>query len=570
MGVIYKIKPEVINFILEEKKANPIISCRGITSLVEQKFQLKVSKSSINSIIKKEGLSLSVGRRQRKRRRKTAISSQLPELPVTNPEPPSVPLITLQHIVQQPVTQEQNLPPVIASELAIPLPISLVEVSEVEEPQEIEYTGAILLNATDYLLGGSYYFSDAIKTRLIRQDDDLAAKTEALVCMPIFEGDKESQGSILCPSLNKKFNLELMLSYLNDLQSVSTISSDLARIMKSILREVRCIKVNLSDGGILYLDGQLHTVWSTPHIPHDFSTTLLESKGCINRYFHGNSPFIFFMAPGYDIPTREFFNFISSLDSKTKSISHLTLYDNNFEELEVISLNTARKQTYVFGVWPWQFVEQRKIKKIGEFKPMFAKLLNKEIYAAEAEIELTQPNILQTVTLKGAAIKTAPSEKARLIIVSNLAEEAGDPSQWINLYLSHWPNFEEAFNDYSRKIELFTYTGTSGRFFSTDMLDLEAQNSTDTKSVFNRYLEALDLYVKRHFLPAGYENKDFPTIKEQFYNLKVVMRKEKNQLTIVFKPPRNFQFLKDLEYSCRRLNEREITTAGKIRLWFTT
>ncbi len=524
MGVVYKLTPEVINFIIEEKKTNPVVSCRGITALVEKKFQIRVSKSSINSIIKKQGLSLPVGRRQKKRRRKPAP------------------------VAHELLTKVQEIGD---GSLREPSPISS-PISKAEEFKETESTGTILLKAADYLIGGSFYFSDAIKGRLDRKDEDILAKTEDLIYMPLSEQATE----------------ESILAYLNELQSVKSIYLDLFRIISTTLQEVRCVKVNLSDGSILYLDGQLHTIWSTPHIPHDFSTTMYDIKSYINKYFHGDSPFIFFMAPGYDVPTKEFFNFISSLDSKTKKITQLTLYDNNFEELEPLTLNLVKKQFFAFGLWPWQFVEYRKVKKIGEFKPFYAELLNKEIYVAEIEIELTQPDIYQSVTLKGSALKTSLTEKTRLIILTNLADEGAAPSQWLNLYLSHWPNFEEAFHDYSRKIELFTYTGTSRKFFSTEMLDLDRESSSDIKTIFNKYLQALDLYVRWHFLPSAYENKDFSTTKENFYSLKTLLKKEKDRLLVTFKPGQGFQFLKDLEYACHRLNEREITTPQNLKLWF--
>ena len=52
MGVIYKIKPEVKNWIIEKKRTAPALSCRGLVSLFENEFNLKISKSSINYIIK--------------------------------------------------------------------------------------------------------------------------------------------------------------------------------------------------------------------------------------------------------------------------------------------------------------------------------------------------------------------------------------------------------------------------------------------------------------------------------------------------------------------------------------
>ncbi|MDI6759108.1 MAG: hypothetical protein QMD94_05505, partial [Candidatus Omnitrophota bacterium] len=63
MGIIHKLKPEIIDFILKQKKININISCRELSSLINDKFQKEVSKSSINTIIKNIGLSMSVGRR---------------------------------------------------------------------------------------------------------------------------------------------------------------------------------------------------------------------------------------------------------------------------------------------------------------------------------------------------------------------------------------------------------------------------------------------------------------------------------------------------------------------------
>ena len=63
MGVVHKLKQEVIDFILAEKKTNPQISCRRLAEVIQEKFQLEVSKSSVNSVLKNAQLSSAVGRR---------------------------------------------------------------------------------------------------------------------------------------------------------------------------------------------------------------------------------------------------------------------------------------------------------------------------------------------------------------------------------------------------------------------------------------------------------------------------------------------------------------------------
>ena len=68
MGVIHKLKPELSEFIIFQKKNNPSLSCRKITSLILEQFKTRVSKSSINKVIKEAGLSAPIGRTPKKKR----------------------------------------------------------------------------------------------------------------------------------------------------------------------------------------------------------------------------------------------------------------------------------------------------------------------------------------------------------------------------------------------------------------------------------------------------------------------------------------------------------------------
>jgi hypothetical protein len=273
------------------------------------------------------------------------------------------------------------------------------------------------------------------------------------------------------------------------------------------------------------------------------------------------------MPPGYDSPTKEFFDLLFSLDNLGKDIYRLTLYGNNFEELETIQLERAKKHLFIFGLWPWQFTEYRKAKITGEFTPFHFAPLKKDLYLAPIEVELTQTNINQSVTLKGCAIKTSLNEKIKQLILSN---HELNIEKIAELYLNHWPNFGEAFQDFSHKIELFTYTAQSQRHFSTKGLNLGKGPSPDIKILFDTYLKALDLYVKWHFLPTGYEETDFSALRERFYALKAISKEENDHILITFQPPEGYLFLKELDYACRRLNEREIISLAKNkRLWFT-
>src|SRR3989304_4835074 len=64
MGVIHKLKKEVIDFIVVKKKKNVALSCRQLAFLTMEKYQTRISKSSINAVLKQAQLSSSVGRRR--------------------------------------------------------------------------------------------------------------------------------------------------------------------------------------------------------------------------------------------------------------------------------------------------------------------------------------------------------------------------------------------------------------------------------------------------------------------------------------------------------------------------
>ncbi len=67
MGVIHKLRPEVKEFILEKKRLEPGLSCRTIAVLVFDKYKIKLSKSSANSLFREAGLSMPVGRRPKQK-----------------------------------------------------------------------------------------------------------------------------------------------------------------------------------------------------------------------------------------------------------------------------------------------------------------------------------------------------------------------------------------------------------------------------------------------------------------------------------------------------------------------
>lgn len=58
----YKLTEEIKQFIIQQKNLNPQVSCRGLMPLIREHFQVDLSKSLINTVIKESNLSNPKGR----------------------------------------------------------------------------------------------------------------------------------------------------------------------------------------------------------------------------------------------------------------------------------------------------------------------------------------------------------------------------------------------------------------------------------------------------------------------------------------------------------------------------
>jgi len=637
MGVIYKLEPKVIDFILAQKKENPALSCRKLVESIKGSFQLEVSKSSVNKVLKNSGLSMPVGRRKTKRKytlkeqiagtisgtkslpKETMLPAQeekplleekppqppkeeIPQpiekpVPEPIPEPPAEKLVG--EIIKEPVPEPtQELPPMPAEELRkkleklIPVaeaaqkPAAIeekpadkerpkeepaqppeIEISpappEEELPAELECTSVMLLKAADALIGGGRSIAQLIQNNFGKRIDDVAALAEGLIYLPLLkkDGDEKSLRKNWA-LLGRKVSLSRIDELLKALQKRPGIAEDIRKALPGILKEVRCIKVALSNGNNVYLDGQMHSVWSNPYIPYDFSSTLPEVKSSIAQCFNDGRLFALFMAAGYETPTEEFFNLLLSLDFLDKKITKIAPCDQKLEEIESLKPQKEIARNYLFGMWPWQFTSCRKVRDVGQFKAYKHPVTSEELFLADIELELSQPAINKTITFRGCSVKRNPADRVKLVILGNLPPDR--PAEEIaQVYLSRWPNIEEGLQDYSKKVELFTYSANSQHIPLADKLPTAEGIAGDAGRLINEYLKILDLYVRRYFFPAGFENKGFDEMLKNFYCLDCRLKINPDTLIAAFSPEETCPYANELAYACRRINERELFINGR-------
>lgn len=158
MGVIYKLKKEVIDYILDQKRVDPDVGCRQLAQKVGDKFQIFISKSSVNAVIKSAQLSNHVGRpavgdekRVKKfeipQERKKALFKQLAdsvgpiELPVETPVP--LPKKVQKEIVETKIIPEAN----IVREAIHPVPPDAAILPEIKTASVFPDMGSVFLTA---------------------------------------------------------------------------------------------------------------------------------------------------------------------------------------------------------------------------------------------------------------------------------------------------------------------------------------------------------------------------------------------------------------------------------------
>ncbi|MFA4889692.1 MAG: hypothetical protein WC628_09005 [Candidatus Omnitrophota bacterium] len=559
MGIIYKLKPEVKEFILEQKKTKQSLSCRNMGILVKERFEIKLSKSSINAIFKTAGLSMPVGRRLRKRRQRI-IFPQMPALEFkaesptekAAPEPlkeaPLVETVAEFSLDRHSEAEGRRISTLIRSFASLRMTENGISQQSLVQPEtsiKLRASGLIFLQAAECLIGARQHIFSALKKHLSFKEDAL----EDLLYLSI-EGPSEEKSL-----------------YLNELQQVKEIGADLLVLLQMRLLPMRGLKVSLADGTSFYLDGQLRTVWPTSNTPLSFSTTICNIESYINKYFRKNLPFNLFMAPDNEVLPLEFLNFLLSFEVNEKRIQQISLLGDNLEEIKVIPIMPAPRRFFIFGLWPWQYVQSRKVKKIGEFKPYEFKELNQLIYLADLELELSQTLAKQQLTLRGVALKTNPAEKVRLVILSNFFQQGVSSDELAGIYLRHWPNLGEAFEDSRRKIEFFNYSSGSRPFISSECIELLPKKESKFFDLLDFYLRYLNLFARESFFPAEYQKIEFPTMKSRFYCLPASIRQEKSSTFLKFVPLQDPVAAAALQYACRRVNEQEVTLPDGSQLY---
>lgn len=162
MGVTYKLKEEVVHFIINERQHNPLFSCRQLAEVVSAQFGLRLSKSSVHDVLRESGITTPRGRKPRdsfqiplekKKEIQKSLSKAMLKGPVLPLSPGLGPLNSLEK------SKENDMPPAQEPEAGISAAQSLIALPQ-EKKEEVfeisetyEGAGKIFLKAALWDLG---------------------------------------------------------------------------------------------------------------------------------------------------------------------------------------------------------------------------------------------------------------------------------------------------------------------------------------------------------------------------------------------------------------------------------
>ena len=529
----YKLKTEIREFILQKAKEHPELGCRKLSGLIQEAFKVEVSKSSISTILKSDGLNKSVGRR--------GVRPQAASR--------SVKLLQSNGVDRPQITSKETL---LLSSCLKPNLLTHLHPS-------LPHIGCWFLKAADLCLGGTQVIASALASLnasalLNITLLDLSAFVETLLYLPLCgeenyqdlgPASKEALAVIAGKKCSASLNINPERRRIDYLEQAKAANPQILNQLLTEAREISKLKFILEDNSFFFLDSGSHSIWSTARIPECFSAGLSKTKAYLNgSILENTNPLVLQALAGFDAPTPASLNFIASFQSENpdKAIKRIELYSMDNLLIDTIQPLPQKKRFFIFGLWPWQYKnrDRHHLFQINGVCPYF--------------------------TLRSLAITDKDNRKI-LDIFTNVEENQLDNEKIIGHYLEHWPNLETGYKDFLDKIGHF-YQLSKSKIMPKNNVHFSEGNDLALSEIFSFWRWELNSYCQKYFFPLSYQRLDFLALKERFYNLRGRVISEANYSKVIFEIPHNFPYAGDLLYGCQRVNEADIQLMDGRRLVF--
>ncbi len=516
MGVVHKLKEDVISFIVNQKTQDSQLSCRGLVNIINDHFQVQVSKSSINSILRNSHLSSPVGRRplsgQKPRKfsipenKKSQLFIDQDEIEPRskskkNPTDKAASIKTETFTEKNPLKNTLEKPETrslynVDSPKAAPLPqapedahristakkFHTVEKSpgdskaKIEEPQVLSFKkpmgkgilydgmGCFILKAAQWDLSFTSVLgkllSKHIKTRTMA---NINAFSDVLLYCEAFNIPKiedilhyYQQGLWVLNGLNEKADFEILKTMANSVEDLQGFSLQMSNEKMLLLTEINHIKLWLEDHTELWLDAQFNSIWDS-NVQSGIFCPLDKILNLLSAKIINNAqPVLIRSIPDQNGFADGFFEFFNAFEDKEgKRVVKIGIFDRNNEEIAQFSILPRKKRFFSVGAWPWQREFSRFIAEDSQkIEPVYLEDLDREIYCSELKNRLVlEYHGEKLPSLRGVLVRETPDESPLVAVLSNLSEEQASSLEIAAQYLRRWPNLQKGQLEFVSQIE---------------------------------------------------------------------------------------------------------------------
>lgn len=550
MGVVHKLKPEIINFIIKSKTDTPSLSCRSLSALVQDAFKVDVSKSAINKIIKDVNLSSPIGRRKGLRSHPSLKLNKKFKFPEKKKK------IFFQD----------------RSTLAI-----LSDMKHQLETQEfVDGAGSVFLKAAEWEVSSEPILESMFKecfqeekNEKIRSISEVLSLLKAFKIKTMNELENYSGKGLwaLCDQ-GGDIKENDVAGVLNRIKDRKEFFLRLSLKVPQVFTLVEAFKITLTDGSVFFIDGQTVSIWKKP--PKGLSISLGKATDVLAKMLNNvHSVVVNSLSPkksGKSMESTQINDFLNSFENvQSKRFHKIELIGDDGCVLGCFDEIPQMKRFFIAGLWPWEKMFQRflETKTIFCEGKLSVEIFGKDISFKDVGIKLDFDNkarFFRGILLYGPFM-LAPF----LVLITNLDKEGFSAEQCILKYYQRWPNLEKGtrFSIISDVTQWKAMLKTHKKSFLDFVLNKTPSGQDPVWMAIDQLLFLSDRFVRRHFFPEDYELVDFSTMQNRFYSLPGKIVSNDQRYIVELRAPESSPYLQDLMFAVQCLNESGVKNFDK-------
>ncbi len=562
MGVVYKLKSEVRNFIVQKKKSNPKLSCRKLTKLVLEEYGVDVSKSSINLVLQEANLSRrkvdggpqgDLGEVKRKenglkkgaqRDKSPADLSDKPQWgPVTEEYGDSENFHTGQKIIVQ---KEE---PEVESDLTPPM----------ASGKKYAFMGGLLLKIAQWDIWRESRFPPVFGRVCGERGEELIDKIWEKVLCNYLLGDTDG---VLAEDIPPFFDVSPFSSeekrFLDRSFSIKEKVSFFTEIKAAFLAPVT-INLILEDGSQIRLDATEETIWEDEVKIRTGRSFSQAAHVVVNRIIGNRDPLIVrCLTSGEDL-RKGFFNLMWSFSNIAgKDIKEIHLLTDSNEKIVSFQNIPVYNRLFIGGLLPrhraFKIFEQ---KKRADIKKVRHPLFSQEVFFQEIIDPIKVQHPFGNLPLRAAVILEGQNPKQ--LVLTNAGPKILPMGEVVRAYFSRWP-----YGILEKSLQ-FSGDREVGRSV-LDELNGENQSLTIGKAI-DMTLQLLSKHCIKDFLRGFPKNSGLEEIKGVVYGLPGYFAKTPGKIYVEFMLEEKANEWRDFfEDGFKKINEGDIISPEGARV----